>query len=427
MIETVGGSDRLVEADIAIVGAGPAGLAAAAAATKRSTRVLLIDDNPRVGGQIWRADHRAGDHPAAMAQLAGIPAGRLRRLGAASIVAATPRELLAETPDGARRVRFDRLIIATGARERFLPFPGWTLPNVMGAGGLQALVKGGLPIAGKRVVIAGSGPLLIPVAALLRERGAEVLAIAEQAPRRRLFRFGLAVLADPAKLIQALAYWRALRGIPYLTDCYPVAADGDQYVRRVILQQGAKIWQVECDYLAAGFHLVPNLELAELLGCRLASGRLAVDRWQQTSIGHILAAGEVTGIGGLELSLVEGAIAGHVAAGDEVAARRLFRKRARAHRFAEVLDRAFALGEVLKELPLERTIVCRCEDVALESLRPHQSWRAAKLQTRCGMGACQGRICGPAVEYLLGWRRESVRPPILSARLESLLELEDHR
>ena len=414
-------SRNYIEASLCIVGGGPAGLAAAAAATERGDRVLLIDDNRQPGGQIWRADSRDGRHPAVSAQLAKIPAERFTHLAEASIVAApAPGELLAETPAGSRTIRYERLLIASGARERFLPFPGWTLPNVTGAGGLQALVKGGMPIAGKRVVIAGSGPLLIPVAATLRAHGAEVLAIAEQAPRRRLLRFGLAVLTDPAKLLQAVSYWRALRGTPYLTDCYPVAADGDERVQRVILQQGAKIWQVECDYFACGFHLVPNLELARLLGCRTESGRVVVDQLQRTSVDNVLAAGEATGIGGLDLSLVEGAIAGYTATGDDVAARRLFAKRRRARRFAEILERAFAPGEVLKDLPSDRTTVCRCEDVTLGSLRRHSSWRTAKLQTRCGMGPCQGRICGPAVEYLLGWSHESVRPPVLPARVDSL-------
>jgi len=409
-------------AEVCIIGGGPAGLAAAAAAVQRSARVVLIDDNPHPGGQIWRAEARGVRHVEVQSRLARIPADRLTILGQTSVVAApTTGELLVETPAGSRMIGYERLIIATGARERFLPFPGWTLPNVTGAGGLQALVKGGLPIAGKRVVVAGSGPLLIPVAATLREHGAEVLAIAEQAPRRRLIRFGLSMATDPAKLRQAGSYWRALRGVPYLTDCYPVAADGGEVLRRVILQQGAKIWQVECDYFACGFHLVPNLELPRLLGCRVESGRVLVDEWQRTSIDRILAAGEATGIGGLDLSLVEGTIAGHVATGDESSARRLFAKRRRAKSFAEALERAFAPGEVLRDLPSDRTIVCRCEDVSLGGLRPHSNWRAAKLQTRCGMGSCQGRICGPAVEFLLGWRHESVRPPVLPTSVETLV------
>lgn len=415
-------AEALVEHDICIVGAGPAGLAAAAAALERAPAVTIVDDNPQPGGQIWRSDLRKGRHPELQALLQQLPPERIRWVTSGAVVAAPqPDRLLVETVDGPRLIGYRRLILATGARERFLPFPGWTLPNVTGVGGLQALVKGGLEIAGRRVVIAGSGPLMLAVAAYLRERGAAVLAIAEQAPRRRLVRFGLALLSSPARLGQAIRLRRQLAGIPYLTDCYPVAADGQEQVKRVILQQGAKIWQVECDYLACSFHLVPNLELPGLLNCRLVAGRVAVDKHQQTSIPNILCAGEATGVGGLDLSLLEGRIAGYVASGNEAAARRLLGRRDRARRFASLLESTFAPTEVLRELPSDRTIVCRCEDVSLGALRPHQSWRAAKLQTRCGMGPCQGRICGPAVETLLGWRHDSIRPPVLATRLENLL------
>src|SRR4029453_16209749 len=113
-----------------------------------------------------------------------------------------PGTLRAETPDGVCELSYTSLVLATGARELFLPFPGWTLPNVMGAGGLQALVKSGLPIARKSVVVAGSGPLLLAVAAYLREQGAIVPVVAEQAPRARILRFGLGLLGSPAKLAQ---------------------------------------------------------------------------------------------------------------------------------------------------------------------------------------------------------------------------------
>jgi NADPH-dependent 2,4-dienoyl-CoA reductase/sulfur reductase-like enzyme len=136
---------------------------------------------------------------------------------------------------------------------------------------------------------------------------------------------------------------------------------------------------------------------------------------------HVYAAGEATGIGGLELSLVEGEIAGLAAAGKHQAARNLFGVREKQQRFARILNETFALRAELRDLAAGETIVCRCEDVAFERLREHDSWRAAKLQTRCGMGPCQGRICGAAVEFLFGWRAESVRPPILPVRVESLL------
>jgi NADPH-dependent 2,4-dienoyl-CoA reductase/sulfur reductase-like enzyme len=316
---------------------------------------------------------------------------------------------------------FESLVLATGARERFLPFPGWTLPNVMGAGGLQALVKTGLPIEGKRVVVAGSGPLLLAVAAYLGAHGANVLLIAEQASSMQLARFAVGSFS---KRSQALALKRQLKDVPYRTGCWVSEAHGEEKLEAVTLFRGGKRWRVACDYLACGFHLVPNVELAELLGCDVDRGSVKVDQFQQTSVANVYSAGETTGIGGLELSLVEGEIAGLAAAGKHDAARELFPLRAKQRKFADLLNCTFALRDELKHLAKLQTIVCRCEDVTLERLRAHNSWRAAKLQTRCGMGPCQGRICGGAVEFLFGWRAESVRPPVLPVKIESLMRNE---
>jgi len=326
--------------------------------------------------------------------------------------------LLAETSEGVCELKYESLVLATGARERFLPFPGWTLPNVMGAGGLQALVKTGLPIEGKRVVVAGSGPLLLAVAAYLRGRGAEILLIAEQASSLQLARFGIGLFS---KSSQAFALKRQLQGVPYRSGCWVVAAHGTDKLESVMLFRGGKRWKVACDYLACGFHLVPNLELAELLTCSVEGGRVRVDEFQQTTVANVYSAGEATGIGGLELSLVEGEIAGLAACRKREEARKLFPVREKHRKFADLLNRTFALRDELKYLAAPETIVCRCEDVTFERLRSHQSWRAAKLQTRCGMGPCQGRVCGGAVEFLFGWRAESVRPPALPVRVDSLI------
>lgn len=405
--------------DVLIVGAGPAGLAAAYRAAKRDRRVIVVDDNPDAGGQIWRGEQREPRSREAQAWFE-----RIRRVDIELIAGARvfqhdgPDKLLAETSHGVRELAFENLVLATGARERFLPFPGWTLPNVMGAGGLQALVKNGLPVDRKKIVVAGSGPLLLAVAAYLRDHGANVLLVAEQASQGRIARFGLGLINDPGKLSQALAF---LKGGKYLTSCWVTAANGDESLKSVVLRRGGKRWDVSCDYLACGFHLVPNLELADLLGCRIENGAVSVDEFQQTSLARVYSAGESTGIGGLELSLVEGEIAGLAAAGALEEARRLFPERAKQRRFADLLNRTFALRDELKTLAAPETIVCRCEDVVFDRLREHDSWRAAKLQTRCGMGPCQGRICGSAVEFLFGWKAESVRPPILPVRVESLL------
>jgi NADPH-dependent 2,4-dienoyl-CoA reductase/sulfur reductase-like enzyme len=179
---------------------------------------------------------------------------------------------------------------------------------------------------------------------------------------------------------------------------------------RVRLNRGG---EVECDYLACGFFLVPDRELPALLGCEAGEAGVVVDAWQRTSKPEILAAGEITGIGGLEKSLVEGEIAGLVAAGREEAARRLSGAREKAYRFAAGLRRAFELRPELRGLAVDETVVCRCEDVTHGRLRAFENGRDAKLQTRCGMGPCQGRVCGGACEFLFGWKDVSVRPPLL--------------
>jgi len=208
--------------------------------------------------------------------------------------------------------------------------------------------------------------------------------------------------------------------VKYFSGCWALAAHGQDKLESVTLFRRGKRWQVACDYLACGFHLVPNVELAELLGCAVDRGTVRVDEFQQTTVAKVYSAGETTGIGGLELSLVEGEIAGLAAAGRLDEARKLFPARAKQMRFADLLNRTFALRDELRYLVQPDTIVCRCEDVTFERLRDHSSWRAAKLQTRCGMGPCQGRVCGGAVEFLFGWRTESVRPPVLPVRVESL-------
>jgi hypothetical protein len=145
-----------------------------------------------------------------------------------------------------------------------------------------------------------------------------------------------------------------------------------------------------------------------------------VDDFQRTTVPDVLCAGEPTGIGGIELSLIEGEIAGLAASERTAEARELFDERKKLRKFARALEKTFQLRAELRDLPNPETIICRCEDVPYARLRPYSSWRAAKLQTRCGMGPCQGRVCGPAVHFLLNWNPDSVRPPIFPVRVESL-------
>jgi len=407
--------------DLIVVGAGPAGIAAACSAAESGIHAAIVDNSPGPGGQIWRGESRTQNSREA--------ASWYKRLITSGVDILTATEVFdqreagkisAESANNLCQLSYKKLIICTGARERFLPFPGWTLPNVIGAGGLQALVKSGLAVSGQKIVIAGSGPLLLAVAAYLTEHGADVRVIGEQAPWSRLARFSFSLVFQGRKVLQSFQLRRQLSGISYRAGCWVVEAEGNGRIESVTLRSGAKTWKEPCDYLACGFHLVPNTELAALLGCERRAGFVRVNNFQESSIAGIYCAGEPAGIGGLELSLVEGQIAGYAAAGQREKAQKYFGERRRLRRFADALQRTFALRNELSTLPGSETIVCRCEDVSFGRLREYSSWRAAKLQTRCGMGPCQGRICGPAVEFLFGWKTEFVRPPIFPVAAEML-------
>ena len=187
-----------------------------------------------------------------------------------------------------------------------------------------------------------------------------------------------------------------------------------------MLTNGDRTWIESCDLIACGFHLVPNTELASLLGCVVRNGCVIVDEHQVSSVPNIYSAGEPTGIAGVDAALVQGTIAGLAAAGKIAEAHALQSRRKRESAFGSALNRAFALRSELKSLAAHDTIVCRCEDVRYSDLAKHTSWTDAKLQTRCGMGPCQGRVCGPAVEFLFGWHNNSVRPPIFPVPLSAL-------
>ncbi|WP_038494914.1 NAD(P)/FAD-dependent oxidoreductase [Collimonas arenae] len=412
-------------ADIVIIGAGPAGLAAARSAAQRGVTVALVDDNPLAGGQIWRGGPQHSQHPQAgklwaeLQQMANVQWFMQSRV----VGQAAAAQLLLETPQQTFKLAYRKLILATGARERLLPFPGWTLPGVTGAGGLQALVKGGYPVRGKRIVVAGSGPLLLAVAATLRQHGAQVLHVLEQSSRRKLAGFALQLVRTPEKLRQAWQLRSQLAGVPYHAGSYVLQALGEQQLRAVQVTIAERRLSIECDYLACGYGLLPNTELAQALGCRIADSAIQVNEHQQTSIENVYCAGEGTGVGGVDLALAEGHIAGGQAAALGPPAQRWLTQRRAQQAFAERLQDAFALRPELRRLCDPDTLVCRCEDVAYADLQAHASWRSAKLQTRCGMGPCQGRVCGGASDFLFGWKPDSVRLPISPARISSLITL----
>lgn len=407
--------------DVLIIGAGPAGLAAACTAARSGRSVLMLDDNPYPGGQIWR------DGPGVilpvLAQQYRQAVGALNNvtlLNAVKIVAHCGRQqILYEGAADSGLIDYQRVILCCGARELLLPFPGWTLPGVTGAGGLQAQIKQGLQIKGERVVIAGSGPLLLAVADSVAKADGEVVLLAEQASAQRLAGFASGLWRWPTKLRQSLT----LLNRRYRPDSYVLAALGGQRLEAVRVQQGRRVVMLPCDRLACGFGLVANIELAMLLGCRISNHRVAVDEWQQTSVPQIYAAGDCTGVGGSELALAEGAIAGYVATGNMEQAQALMVQRDKWRHFAGAVERAFMLNPALKALAMPDTLLCRCEDVPLGQVCEFSGWPAAKLGSRCGMGACQGKICATAAHHLFGWPLMVPRIPLTPARTETLARL----
>ena len=436
---------------LAVVGAGPAGLAATAAAAAAGVPVLLLDPAARPGGQYHRREPRAfgARDPHALSPSGRDWHARAERLLAdplvthragATVWAAQHRGdgVLLATDDAAGEVVADAVVLATGAHERVLPFPGWTLPGVLTVGGAQALLKGQGVLPGRAVVVAGAGPLLLPVSAALARAGAGLVAVCDAGDPRRWLAGGPRGL-PPAKLAEGASAVATLarHGLAVRPRTAAVRARGDGRVEEVELARldarwrvvpGSERW-VAADALATSHGFVPDLGLALALGCRPAAGPtpsappgVAVDAYQATGVSGVWAAGEVTGIGGADVAAREGTTAGLAAAravGGAVADDAL--EAAAAHRRA---DRAFltALGAVL-DVPdgwvgwmAPETVVCRCEEVPLGRIddaiahRGARDVRSVKLTTRCGMGRCQGRMCGANVAGVVAARTGAPAP-----------------
>lgn len=410
--------------DVIIVGAGPAGLAAAVAAAKSKCSVAILDNNPFAGGQIWRAGPVFKTPQVAQSyydQIQNTP--NIDLIQSAKIVAVPQKgKLLVELLNDSQIFHYQTLILCTGAREIFLPFPGWTLSGVTGAGGLQALIKSGVPVTQERVVVAGSGPLLLATADTVRKAKGEILYIAEQATRSQVFDFAWQLWRWPAKLMQAMTLPHHL----YHANSYVIEAFGGNRLEGVRLQTPKGIIDIECERLAYGFGLTPNTQLAQLLGCQIVEQAVSVNSTGQTSQDYIFAAGECTGVGGNELAQIEGAIAGYAATSQDAAAQALMRQKNRYQIFANLLKQCFQLRPEIKKLAKANTILCRCEDVTYGEVVNRKNWIDAKLHTRCGMGACQGSSCALAVSYLFDWDIPASRPPLFPTRASSLLSLKDN-
>ena len=433
--------------DVLVIGAGPAGLAAARAARERGASVTLLDSSDQLGGQFWRhlpdtrpsGDERILHHgwdifrslSDALESDSGCRIIRSAQVWAIETSPGGPGtvHVMMGPSDGVGRKRLAfapaAMILATGAHDRVLPFPGWDLPGVFSGGAAQALAKGERLAVGRRVIVAGAGPFLLPVAASLSGAGSTVLGVYEANRAPALVRGWLTrpwqLLPVAGKSVELAGYLAGhLRHrIPYRLGRMVVAAHGTDRLEAVTLSSVTADWTpvsgtertVEVDAVCVSHAFTPRLELAIAAGCALTADRfVGVDDRQHTSVPGVYAVGEITSIGGADLAMAEGFIAGHVAAGGQVTddpVRRAVRRRRNFQRFARRIEAAHAIRAGWPKILTADTIVCRCEEVDFGTLRTtaessgSRSLRALKLSTRAALGSCQGRVCGRSLEELL--------------------------
>ncbi|MFT4136113.1 FAD-dependent oxidoreductase [Microbacterium sp.] len=432
---------------VVILGAGPAGLAAAQAASAQGAEVVLLDEGERVGGQFWRHHDTLTDSGLhhrwrAFERLRGA-LDRVSVHTSASVWRVERDDgirlhaVVGEADDTARQallVEADALVIATGAHDRVLPVPGWTLPGVTTAGAAQALAMRDGVVLSRRTVVAGAGPFLLPVARSIARAGGAVAEVLEAVRPAALVRgwgrapWRLAGVAPKAVELGVYAASLARHGTRFTPGHAVTRIHGTGGVEAVTVQRLDTQWRpvagaertVECDGVALGYGFTPRLEAALQAGCALTADRFVeVDTRQATSVPGVYAAGEVTGIGGADLALAEGAVAGFAAAGGGLADPRIrgpLAARARMRAFAVRL-RTHEIRPGWTDWLDDDTIVCRCESVPRSRIDAyaHASPRGLRLASRVGLGACQGRTCGPAVEALLERELGFDRRPVLSS------------
>jgi NADPH-dependent 2,4-dienoyl-CoA reductase/sulfur reductase-like enzyme len=452
---------------VIIVGAGPAGMAAALAVIAAGLRPLVIDENPRPGGQIYRQPPTALEIHAAHKSTNPLVRSFCEQLkcmdlmlGAIAWGIFPPRHVAVVHEGRSQVIETQHLIIAPGAHEYLPPFPGWTLPGVMTPGAAQGLVKTMGVRPGKRALIAGTGPFLLVVADQLHRAGVEIVGVVELASRGEAFRAARGLLANPGLLWEAARLHVRLRlaRIPIHRGHVLIEARGTDEVREAVFApcdadgrpHRSQARTVEVDTVCAGYGFVPRIQLAQLAGCRLRFTE-ELGGWTpeviedfQTSVPGIWVAGDGGGVAGALAAQLEGSITGFAVARqlrslDEktfLSKTGPLRKRlARLTRSRVALDRAFRLRPGLAELADPETVLCRCEELTRAEVERGidaggKDVRTLKVITRLGMGPCQGLMCWPATARLIAARTgkpvaavgpASVRPPIGPIFLGDLL------
>lgn len=421
-------------ADIVIVGAGPAGISAAEVLCAKGLRPILIDEGARAGGQGYRrpADDLALDMNRLMGSEAQRYAALHRRFEALlpaidyrprTLVWAIDGKQLHLLHEGkAETLAFDKLLIASGAMDRVAPMPGWTLPGVFTLGGAQVALKDQGCLIGSRVAFLGSSPLLALAAKQYRDMGADIAVIADTTPLSAKAAAMPALLPAPRTLLRGLWYMGAsLRaGTAMLHGVTPVAIEGAGRVEALVLRDAqGRERRFACDAVALGHGLKPETQLADLAGAQFAYDtdfRLflpEIDRMGRARPGLYLA-GDGVRIGGADAAEASGALAAHAIlsdigqAQDIEAIRQLARQVERLRSFQRGLALAFAWPKAqIAALP-DSVTLCRCENVTIGEVRAAMARdlgpvevNRVKAMTRCGMGRCQGRVCGPALQEIV--------------------------
>jgi NADPH-dependent 2,4-dienoyl-CoA reductase/sulfur reductase-like enzyme len=412
--------------ELAIIGAGPAGMAAAALADELGLATVLIDEQGSPGGQIYRAIERAepgtplgSDYLAGQPLVAALRASRVDyRPGTTLWHIDSEGALFLETAGRAETLTARRILLATGAIERPVPIPGWTLPGVMTAGAAQILLKSTGLVPEGRVVLAGQGPLLYLVAAQLAHAGAPPIALFETAPFENYLeavRPLAGLWAGRRPLIKGLGLISAVKraGVRIRRGVRGLRAVGRRRLERVAWEEG----ELVADYLLLHEGITPNVQVSLALQLRhewdeaQLCWRPCLDAWGQTSLPNIAVAGDGGGILGAEAAVLSGRLAaldaamwlGHIGAAERD--RRAAPIRAsldREQAFRPFLDRLYRPVRSVMVPAEDEVIACRCEEVSVGKVRRAtqlgaQGPNQLKAFTRCGMGPCQGRICGPVV------------------------------
>ena len=447
---------------VVVVGGGPAGVRAAQCLVAHGLRPVWIDEAPRPGGQIYRRPPPVVERPAA--SLYGFEARKAERLheaGDAAVAASDHRPStlawdVAEGmvhlagPAGSEALAYDGLILATGAMDRIIPIPGWTLPGVFTLGGAQVALKAQACAIGRRVILLGTGPLLYLVAYQYAKAGATIAALLDTSPADARFRALPLLLTEATTLAKGLHYtiWLKARGIALWEGIQPMEILGKNAAAGVRFRdKTGGVREIEGDAVALGFGLKPETQLADLAGCRFAFGETSRQWLPQTDddgralgVTGVYLAGDGAGIAGADAAELAGERAALALLADRGVAvsaprrQQIARRLGRIARFRRGLEAAFAYPGTLAAALPDQAILCRCEGVTAGELRATvaihaQEINRAKAICRVGMGRCQGRLCGgPAAEILAAARGAALpdvgrlrsQPPVKPLPVEAL-------